>query len=96
MRHVGADGITGFALSCRTGLGLDAFEKGLSVMVRRLVCGPGSQGGEEGRGFSDGEGEGALITRQRHREHIREAVGHLEVFLNCADLPMDMAAEELR
>jgi tRNA modification GTPase len=75
-------GLEGYALSCVTGAGMDSFEKGLSKAVYDLV-----HGGSE---------DSVLITRQRHRDHIREAVGHLDVFLGTPDLPMDLAAEELR
>lgn len=61
---------------------MDAFERGLGKAVHSLV-----HGGSE---------DSVLITRQRHRDHLREAVGHLDVFLNTEGLPMDLAAEELR
>lgn len=40
-------------------------------------------------------GEGVLITRERHRRHMKECLHHLENFLDQS-LSMDLAAEELR
>jgi tRNA U34 5-carboxymethylaminomethyl modifying GTPase MnmE/TrmE len=39
--------------------------------------------------------KGLIITRERHRYHLRKCVDHLSRFLD-ANLTMDLAAEEIR
>ena len=68
-------------ISCSTGEGLSELEQTLESTIKDLV--------------SSGSGEGALITRERHRRHLQRCAAHLDEFLN-GSLPMDAAAEELR
>ena len=77
-------GSSSYSVSCTTGAGITEFETALSDSIRSLL--------EHGGGES---GEGTLITRQRHRTHLKQCVEHLDNFL-IARLPMDAAAEELR
>jgi tRNA modification GTPase len=79
-------------LSCSTGEGLSGLEASLSSMINNLIGDDGGNG-DESTGMSLGEGE--LITRTRHRQHVAQCVKHLEKFTN-EDLLMDTAAEELR
>jgi tRNA U34 5-carboxymethylaminomethyl modifying GTPase MnmE/TrmE len=72
-----------YTLSCSTGQGLAEFEGGLVETVKKMFS------------IEASSSEGALITRERHRRHLREAVEHLNNFLE-ESLPMDLAAEELR
>lgn len=72
------------SLSCLTGEGVLNFEGALVEAVRSLLDsdkGPGE--------------DNVLITRERHRRHVLNCVGHLDMFLS-EELPMDAAAEELR
>lgn len=76
-------------ISCISGEGLCDIDDALSEAVKKVVYGDDSDnaaGGLEG---------GILITRQRHRTHLQNCVGHLSAFLE-ETLPMDLAAEELR
>lgn len=75
-------------ISCATGEGLESLEKALSATVVRLLS-------PEGDGQRDDAISGTVITRERHRRHVKLCVGHLERFL-LGTLPMDAAAEELR
>lgn len=74
-------------LSCSTGEGLQNLEASLSSVIKNLT-------GNKHSGDA-GLGEGELITRIRHRQHVLHCVQHLETFLG-EDLMMDTAAEELR
>ena len=73
-------------LSCTTQAGLNDFLGALSGLVKDRY------------GASDGEP--ALITRARHREHVSAAVDALDAFERLAAqgeaAPLDLAAEELR
>ena len=77
-------GSSSYSVSCTTGAGIVEFETALSDSIRSLL----EHGGSEA-------GEGTLITRQRHRTHLKQCVEHLDNFLS-ARLQMDAAAEELR
>ena len=68
-------------ISCSTGDGLSTLEQQLENGIKELV--------------SEGTGEGALITRERHRRHLQKCAAHLDNFLE-ENLAMDAAAEELR
>ena len=82
---VGFFGSSSHSISCTTGKGLSELETAITTALRSLVE---SGGGNEA-------GEGILITRERHRRHIKQCVEHLDNFLS-AKLQMDAAAEELR
>ena len=76
-----------FRLSCETGDGVQPFLDELAARVAK-------------RYGSTGSGEPALITRARHREHLKKTVGALAAFEEYAALgesaPLDLAAEEIR
>lgn len=72
-----------YSVSCTTGAGLPELEAAISSSIRSLLESGGSQE------------EGTLITRERHRRHLKQCVEHLDNFLS-ARLQMDAAAEELR
>lgn len=86
---VGASGARDLALSlsCVDGMGLDQLENDVDAMIQQKL-----QSDVEDSSCAD---EGAIITRERHRRHVRQCVEHLEAFLFNA-LPMDLAAEEIR
>ena len=73
-------------ISCESGAGLDSLETALSDSIKEVL-----QSNEN----SDFQDEGIMITRERHRRHVRKCVEHLELFLSGM-LPMDLAAEEIR
>lgn len=86
-------------ISCATGAGLGQLETALADAVRQLLSPEGVLAGSAAAGAA-GRGEGggvasAMITRERHRRHVKLCVGHLERFL-LGTLPMDAAAEEIR
>jgi tRNA modification GTPase len=74
-------------ISCLNGHGLEALETGITNIIQDLL-----QSADENVDFS---GETVMITRERHRRHVRQCVNHLESFL-FDPLPMDLAAEEIR
>ncbi len=74
-----------FIISCKNGFGVESLENGLEKHVSQIVY------GNNENTFT----EGILITRQRHREHLLSCLQHIDSFLN-SNLPMDLAAEELR
>ena len=74
-----------FEVSCLTGEGIGNLEEFLSVTVKSLLE-IDSQGSDW---------ESPVITRERHRFHVDECIGHLDRFLNLS-LPADLAAEEIR
>ena len=67
-------------VSCSTGKGISEFENYLSRRINKII---------------ETNGESVLITRERHRNHLKKCCEHLDRFLSCS-LPMDAAAEELR
>jgi tRNA modification GTPase len=72
-----------YGVSCTTGAGLPELEAALAAAIKSML--------------EESAGEGALITRERHRRHLEQCVAHLERFLGQdGRLPMDAAAEELR
>ena len=79
----GLFGSSSHSISCTTGKGLNELEAAISIAIRSLL----ESGGEAS--------EGTLITRERHRRHLKQCVEHLDNFLS-ARLQMDAAAEELR
>lgn len=68
-----------FALSVRSGQGLDALVAALCQRAGSRLAG----------------GEMAVITRQRHRRALEEAVGYLDTFL-AAPKAIELQAEDLR
>lgn len=73
-------------LSCESGEGLQRFLDALSDIVTSR--------------YGDVKGEPVLITRARHREHLRRCASALEAFESYAEdmehAPLDLAAEEIR
>ena len=73
-------------LSCETGEGLQTFLDALATLVSTR--------------YGSADGEPALITRARHREHLKRCTGALMAFEELASLgesaPLDLAAEEVR
>lgn len=81
----GDPSVGSYVISCKTGAGISELEAAVSAAIRSLL--------ESGGGT--GAGEGVLITRERHRRHLKQCIEHLDTFLSSR-LPMDAAAEELR
>ena len=80
-----------FDLSCTTNEGVAAFEVALGAAALELL-----QPTTDNDSATDaGAQENAVITRDRHRNHVKRCIYHLDEFLSGA-LPMDLAAEELR
>ncbi|KAL3909020.1 MAG: hypothetical protein SGILL_008258, partial [Bacillariaceae sp.] len=78
-----------FDISCVTQDGIDGFVSALTEQVMQRTQ----------QGNRDGNSEGALITRARHRQHVEAAVEALERFGYLStegNMAVDMAAEELR
>ena len=73
-------------ISCTTQAGLNGFLGELSGLVKSR--------------YGATDGEAALITRARHREHVSAAVDALDAFEQLAgqgaEAPLDLACEELR
>jgi len=73
-------------LSCKTQAGMNEFLSELGAIV--------------GARYGSSDGEFALITRVRHREHVSAAMEAMDAFERLAaqgeDAPLDLAAEELR
>lgn len=76
---VSVAGLTPLPVSVQRGEGLDAL---LATLEARL------------RASLDMAGAAPLITRERHREALTQALGHLQRFLQ--GLPIELACEELR
>jgi tRNA modification GTPase len=79
-----------FDISCYNQDGIDTFIDALTQKVVARTRGSDSSGSA---------GEGALITRARHRQHVEAAVMALERFSVLSregSMAVDMAAEELR
>jgi tRNA modification GTPase len=75
-----------YEISCVTQQGIDGFLKALTGTVLD-------------RTTQSGGGDGALITRARHRQHVEAAVEALDRFGELSQqgsMAVDMAAEELR
>lgn len=79
-----------YSISCTTGKGIEQLEKGIVLAVKDMLS-----GGESTDSSSATSSESVMITRERHRRHVKVCLGHLDRFLNGL-LPMDAAAEELR
>jgi len=88
-QHIEFGGGT-FDISCSTQEGINIFLDALTEKVVARTSGSDS---------SDNTGEGALITRARHRQHVEAAVMALDRFSFLStegSMAVDMAAEELR
>jgi tRNA modification GTPase len=82
-----------FDISCVTQEGIDHFLENLTSLVLSRVSGAATSSS------SQSPGEGALITRARHRQHVSSTVDALERFdflSRQGTIAVDMAAEELR
>ena len=80
-----------FDLSCTTNEGVAAFEVALGAAALELL-----QPSTDNDSTTDADAkENAVITRDRHRNHVKRCIYHLDEFLS-GSLPMDLAAEELR
>jgi tRNA U34 5-carboxymethylaminomethyl modifying GTPase MnmE/TrmE len=77
-------------VSCATGAGLGELESALAGAVKRLLSPENNRSNTSAVAV-----EGTMITRERHRRHMKLCVGHLDRFLQ-GRLPMDAAAEEIR
>lgn len=77
----GSHAVDKLLVSCITGEGIEKLENVMTVAIRKLLESQSS--------------ESVLITRERHRRHLKKCTGHLDRFLS-RKLPMDLAAEELR
>ncbi len=74
--------------SCMTGEGVHEFECALSEAAMSIITGSIDK-------KTPISHKNALITRDRHRHHLKQCLSHLNEFLD-GNLPMDIAAEELR
>mmetsp|Transcript_6906 Transcript_6906/g.9744 ORF Transcript_6906/g.9744 Transcript_6906/m.9744 type:complete len:672 (-) Transcript_6906:47-2062(-) len=85
-----------YGISCETNDGVDVFLDALTDKVLAKVSSPSTTtNGNSG----DSATEGALITRARHRQHVKDAVDALHRFDSLSKqgyMALDMAAEELR
>ena len=81
-------------VSCTTGEGIEGLEGALIRSIQFLFSDDLNHMSHDNN-KSNSVREGAMVTRERHRRHVRQCVRHLDAFLD-ASLPMDAAAEELR
>eukprot|EP00600_Ochromonadales_sp_CCMP1393_P006617 CAMPEP_0174960572 /NCGR_PEP_ID=MMETSP0004_2-20121128/3773_1 /TAXON_ID=420556 /ORGANISM="Ochromonas sp., Strain CCMP1393" /LENGTH=609 /DNA_ID=CAMNT_0016208949 /DNA_START=60 /DNA_END=1889 /DNA_ORIENTATION=- len=88
-----------YDLSCSTGQGFPELEVALTSMIEGML---GNSEGDASASASANQGmakalssSSTMITRERHRRHVRKCAGHLDRFL-LGTLPMDASAEELR
>lgn len=91
-----SNAIDAYHISCTTGAGLEALEAAIAQSVHSLLNpddAPDASGNTLGSGVSSAGS--TMITRERHRRHVKICVHHLERFLS-GRLPMDAAAEEIR
>jgi tRNA modification GTPase len=90
-----------YTVSCTTQEGMNEFLADLTQRVtQRVSFAPSQTSGTESTTLGDGDAsDGLLITRARHRQHVRAASEALERFLSLSrqgSMAVDMAAEELR
>lgn len=76
--------ISTHCISCTTNEGINDLEDSIISSIKSIL-----------ETNTPDKSEGVLITRERHRSHLKQCVTHLDRFLS-AKLPMDAAAEELR
>ena len=79
-----------YHISCATGAGLESLENAIANSVHSLLNLDSTGGNSPGTSVGS-----TMITRERHRRHVKLCVYHLERFLS-GRLPMDAAAEEIR
>ena len=79
-----------YHISCATGAGLENLENAIANSVHSLLNLDSAGGNSPGTTVGS-----TMITRERHRRHVKMCVYHLERFLS-GRLPMDAAAEEIR
>lgn len=73
-------------MSCKNDCGIDDLEEKLGKEIKILLL---------DESFSENESNNILITRERHRVHVKRCLYHLNRFLD-ENLPIDLAAEEIR
>ena len=84
-----------YYVSCETNLGIDGFVDALTERAIQRISPTHKEDVED----SIIDGEGAVITRARHRQHVEAAAQALERFESRSSegyMALDMAAEELR
>lgn len=88
--------VPSYRISCTTGWGLQSLEDALARTVERIIS-PDGLPKASGSGITEVTTAvgSTMITRERHRRHVKLCVGHLDRFL-MGTLPMDAAAEEIR
>jgi tRNA modification GTPase len=79
---------TSISISCLTGSGISELENLITNNIKSIFE-------TSSETLASDNDDNILITRDRHRRHLEETVQHLDMFLK-QDLPMDLAAEELR
>ena len=79
---------TSISISCLTGSGINELENLITNNIKSIFE-------TSSETLASDNDDNILITRDRHRRHLEETVQHLDMFLK-QDLPMDLAAEELR
>eukprot|EP01038_Epipyxis_sp_PR26KG_P010159 gene10159-13666_t len=80
--------ISYYRISCKDGIGLEELEKGMTHIIQTKII------NNNNCNNNSNVKESIIITRDRHRRHVRKCVEHLNRFL-YARLPMDAAAEEI-
>lgn len=83
--------IDAYHISCTTGAGLETLENAIANAVHSLL----NLNATTDKSGAAGSVGSTMITRERHRRHVKVCVYHLERFLS-GRLPMDAAAEEIR
>jgi tRNA modification GTPase len=88
-----------FFMSCETNHGINVFLEALTTTVLARVQTTDNNNNDDDDSALQTGGEGAIITRARHRQHVEAAVEALIRFETRAQqgtIAVDMAAEELR
>jgi tRNA modification GTPase len=91
---------TSFGISCATGEGVENFLCSLSEKALSMVSNDDDNSSDPTKSILSVDGtEGAVITRARHRRHVKaasEALGRFERLSDQGYMALDLAAEELR
>jgi tRNA modification GTPase len=91
--------VSHFDVSCSKNIGISDFEEGIGKIVKSIL--ESNTNGDEDRDSGGGssssisKGDGVIITRVRHRQHLTLCSVHLESFLQT-DRLLDLRAEDLR
>ncbi len=90
--------VSHFDVSCSKNTGISDFEEGIGKIVKSIL--DSNTNGDEDRDSGGGsssisKGDGVIITRVRHRQHLTLCSVHLESFLQT-DRLLDLRAEDLR